>query len=321
MKHQRAVRYFLAGQQLAASGDKAAALERFRVALQLAPSQNYALALANVLMDLDRWHEAEARLAEILQRDPTDAQANLMMARIRSREGDVDEAILYYHRAIYGLWSGHPTVNRIAARFELIAFLEQHHYRQLVVSELQQIRAELPDDPVQKERAAALFLTHGMVADAADLYREAIHVNSRDAKAYAGLGQALFLAGNYRDAAPALHRAVALAPDDAASRTRLETNQAILAADPSARGLNGTERARRARNLLQRSLESLQHCAPNPPAALVSSAQHALRTRPRADAADAEIGLAEEIWQERVHSCPQNLPEEVLARVFARLAQ
>jgi Flp pilus assembly protein TadD len=65
--------------------------------------KDYALALAIALINLGRWEEAETHLTEVLQSDPTNGVANLMMARVSANRDRSAEAITCYHRAIYGL--------------------------------------------------------------------------------------------------------------------------------------------------------------------------------------------------------------------------
>jgi tetratricopeptide (TPR) repeat protein len=320
---ERAAAFFKSGQTLVAQGSRDRALERFRAALQLSPeNRDYGLALAEDLTHLGRLAEGEARLADILQHDPTDAIANLMMARIRARQGQTDDAVLSYHRAIYGLWPIDPGVNRLTVRFELIAFLQRLGRRKQLVGELQLVRGELPDEPSSKKRAATLFLAVGMPREAAELYREVARRAGRDGELYARLGEAEYLAGNYGPAETALRRAVALSPGNEALRSRLDATRDILNLDPSERRLAQSERSRRARELLRRSLAALEKCPPAQPAPLVAEALRALRpARIQRDTVIRDIELAEHLWSARGDACPGGAEEEVLGRVFGRLSQ
>ena len=50
---------------------------------------------------------------------------NLWLARLATRRHSIDDAIGYYHNAIYGAWAIDPDKNRRQARFELIEFLPE----------------------------------------------------------------------------------------------------------------------------------------------------------------------------------------------------
>ena len=91
--------------------------------------QNPATAIAD-------FREARAYLATLAERAPQDGDVNLELARLAARDRDSDDAILHYHRAIYGLWSADPDSNRRRARLELVDYLLQQGQRMNAQAEL-----------------------------------------------------------------------------------------------------------------------------------------------------------------------------------------
>ena len=112
-------RLFSEGEALLKQGRPADAAERFRSALTFArENPGYELALAQALMESGKLHDAEVVVTSMLERDPTDGPANLTLARIFTREGKLDDASSYYHRAIYGHWPANAAAQRLAVRLE-----------------------------------------------------------------------------------------------------------------------------------------------------------------------------------------------------------
>jgi len=103
-----------------------------------------------------------------------------------------------------------------------------------------------------------LFLWAGSPSHAADLFRELVKAHRHYAEGYAGLAEAEFEMGDYASAASAASNALRLDPEDAATRKRLETAQAILAIDPTLRRLGTAERFRRSQRLLQAAPASVK---------------------------------------------------------------
>ena len=66
--------------------------------------------------------EAQAMLADILDRMPNDGEANLLEARLLVRQGGLADAAASYHRAIYGTWRDNRT-RTVQARLELANLL------------------------------------------------------------------------------------------------------------------------------------------------------------------------------------------------------
>src|SRR5579885_625236 len=171
-RSQRANRHFEMGRQLAQQGRSDQAVEEYRAALSFSPNDTrYRLALALALMSFGRLDEAEAHLGELRESDPTNAVVNLALARISVRQHDWDEAVLDYHRAIFGLWPEQPEKNRVQARFELVDLLMRRQKQKEVLAELLELAAETPGDTAVQRRVASLLLANGAARNAADLYQ------------------------------------------------------------------------------------------------------------------------------------------------------
>src|SRR5665213_464769 len=116
-----ATRLFNEGQAMIARGDNLGAIERIRDALSIQRTNRfYQETLAETQLAAGKTTDAEATLRGLLESDPTDGQANLIMGRVLAKEGRFPEAISYFHRAIYGQWGEAAPQNRLQARFELI---------------------------------------------------------------------------------------------------------------------------------------------------------------------------------------------------------
>src|SRR6202049_954725 len=100
------------------------AVNEFRTAL-LYSRDNYAyqLDLAEALIGLKRTDEAYAYLINLWEREPENGLVNLELARIAAQKGDTEQALRYYHNAIYAIWPGDQEVQRRDARLELIKYL------------------------------------------------------------------------------------------------------------------------------------------------------------------------------------------------------
>ena len=316
------------GESLMTSGNLRDAIDHLRTASTLDRGTSlYTVALAQAIMSDGRPADAEPLLVPLLERDATDGATNLAMARALAKEGRLEEAKSYYHRAIYGLWAGNAERNRAAARFELIDLLAQNNQKQELLSELLPIQDEAPNDTATRKRIAHLFVVAGSPARAAAIFRDVLRHDARDADAYVGLGDAALALGDYPTARADLAAAMRLAPDDSAIMRRAKLADTVIAIDPTQRGLGLDEQARRSRNLLQMTIASARKClgtdAPQVAAAL-DSVTHGLvaSSGARSQAIEENLALAGQLWQMRGTKCttaPRD--EEALALVQDRIAR
>ncbi len=319
------------GTRLAAAGDYREAIDRFRSAsIAARGNRDYQLALADALVDAGKYSDAEAQLAEVLQRNATWGPANLAMARTLVNERRFAEATSYYHRAIYGQWENDAAESRVRTRFELIDLLVRQNSRQDLLAELLPLLDEAPDSLPLRERLGHLFVLAGSPTRATSIFQDILRHNPDDADAHAGLGEAAFARGNYRTARTSLLTAARLAPDDSTITERLALVDEVLSLDPTQRGLATAEQHRRSRTLLELASQELERCA-RPAAgsaarATIDSAKaflaRTVRPARQRRAYEANLDLAEHIWQTRQSACAAPAgPDDPVALVLARLAQ
>jgi tetratricopeptide (TPR) repeat protein len=284
-RHRGARAQFELGEAAVNAGRTADSLEHYRAALALDRDQpEYRRALAIALISLRRTAEAETHLEQILEFDPVDGEANLLLARINAGRGAVAETEAFYQRAIYGRWtnsasgSGESAARRLAARFELIEWLVQMGAIAPARAEQLRLQAEVPDVPFLQLELARRMLALGQPAPAAAILRRELERRA-DASIAADLAKAEMDMGNFVEARAAARRALNLDARDRQSRDRLAQINEVLALDPTQRGLPDAERFRRAQLLLKRVHQDLLTCtAIAPPGATDASAAAALST-------------------------------------------
>lgn len=326
-RRSRAEARYQHGMALFAAGHYADAADDFRAALTYEHSgQPYTLGLARSLMAMGQWNEAGSYLAELSEDDPTNGPVNLMLARIALRDRRDSEAITYYQRAIYGYWSDHPDENRVAARFELVGLLDRSKQGSQALAELLQLAGEVPvKDEADRQRVAALLLSHGAPQQAADLYHSILATNPDNGAVEEGLGDARFAMADYADARNAYHAAKRDGITDASLDQRLEVSESVLELDPFTPRLGAQVRLARERELLRLVAQSALRCAALTPE-LASAMRDTLATKPRkrreAETTDIEdpLILAEQIWQVRQTKCDGNPePDRALNIVMAKI--
>jgi len=322
-------RLYDAGQRLMQQGLSVDAENQFRAALSVArDNQQYQLALARALTAAGRLSDAEANLADLLQRDGTGGEPNLAMARVLTKEGRIPEAISYYHRAIYGQWKQNALANRMQARIELIDLLVSRNEKAGLLAELLPLQEEAPDDVKTKMELGRLFIAAGSPARGATVFRDVLREKPQDPDAHDGLGEAEFATGNYRTAAAQFQTVLRFRPDDNNARQRVEICNQVLTLDPAQRGLSVEERYRRSRKLLDLTLNDARPCvSSNASRDLIDTAEKALKQRVPASrqgpAYESNLDLSDQLWQARKTECgasavPANEP---LSLVLNRLAQ
>ncbi len=233
-----AQRSYTTGARLRAEGKANDAIDFLRDAHALERSNpEYELELIEALTAGGKTAEAEPLLTDILQREPNDGRANLIAARVANREGNTADAEAYYHRAIYGGWSGDAAAYRVSARMELIDLLVERNRKQELLAELISLDAEAPaSDKIQK-RLAQLFLVAGSPPRAASVYQALVDKDPADIAAYEGLGDAELEQGRYAAAHEAFLRAFYREPGNESVRTHLEMLNTVTGLDPTLRQL------------------------------------------------------------------------------------
>lgn len=326
-----AIQLYLEGERLAAEGRTAEAIDRLRTAVSLARgNRRYQTALARVLLAAGKPKEAESILSELLQKDATDGAASLVMARAMLAQKRVREAISYYHRATYGQWGNDAEGNPVSARFELTDLLARRGAQRELLAELLPLQDEAPNDLATRKRLAHLFIAAGSPSRAEDIFRDILRHNPGDPEAYAGIGEAEFARGNYRTARANFVAAARLAPKDSSIAAGLATADTVLALDPTQRGLATAEQYQRSRRVLELTLAAADSCAgatlPASEREVLDSARGVLNRKApharRRDALEANLDLAERVWQVRRRECAAPpAAGDPLALVLARIAQ
>src|SRR5271166_332619 len=222
-----------------------AAITEFRAALLYSRDDYfYQLNLAEALIGLKHTGEASAYLLNLWDREPENGVVNLELARIASQQGRTDDAIRYYHNAVYAAWPPDQQNKRRDARLELIELLLRIKAAGEAQAELMALAANEDDQPAQQEVIGNLFVRAGDYEHALAAYRIALRADRHNATALAGAGYAAFQLGQYPLAERYLQGAVVGNPNDTQSGNRLEITEMVLNMDPFRRQISVAERDR-----------------------------------------------------------------------------
>jgi tetratricopeptide (TPR) repeat protein len=305
---------------------KAHALDRKNV--------GYELALISALMAAGKISEAEPLMDEVLERNSNSGPANLIAARLMIRKGDTSSADAYYHRAIYGSWPNDADAHRMSARLELVDFLAANGRRQELLAELLPLREQAGNNPAVEPQLGKLFLAAGSPGRATEVYRSLVQQNSKDAAAYAGLGEAELQQGQFRAARAAFVSASVYNPSDALLRQRLELLNTLAKIDPTPRGLSSIEKYRRSIDILQMAQAAFEPCVAQHTGAssgewkqLLTDAKNTISQKapahPANEISEQILALAQKLWRARVNLCgaANSTAEEPLRLIMAKLAE
>jgi len=329
---------YLTGSRLLREGRAGEAVNFLRDAHSLQrQNPDYELQLITALAADGKTTEAEPLLTEILQRDPNGGPANLIAARLMNLQGNTSDAEAYYHRAIFGGWSGDKAAHRVSARMELIDLLARKNQKQELLAELISLEAESPaSDDIQK-RLGKLFLLAGAPARAAGVYAALIEKNPKDIAAYEGMGDAELGQSQYRAAHEAFLGAYLRDPNNASVRAHLQTLNTVTEIDPTLRRLTSAEKYRRSVRILEMTRATLDQClAKNPPGNSASSdenrqlfqtADAALAQKEPAhvtnEIAEGVLSLAEKLWHAEKTTCGEDASDsdqDALNLIMRKLA-
>lgn len=253
---------FLIGQRQRAMLDPQSAIASFRAALNYdRDNYEYELNLAKALTDLNRFDEADAYLGGLWERRPEDGDVNLQLARLAVHQGSVDDALRYYHNAIYGIWPSDSEVHRRRSRLELISFLLTKLDRTQAQAELIAMASGLPPDLDPHLQVANLFFKVGDYDHSLAQFREVLALDPKNPQALAGAGQAAFQLGQYATAERYLRGAWDENHRDAETERLLKTASLVLNFDPSRRRISDRERFRRVAAAFHQAGDRLQSCA------------------------------------------------------------
>jgi tetratricopeptide (TPR) repeat protein len=281
--------WYQRGERALKESHPSAAVEDFRNALAYSRDNDlYRLRLAQALMADHRPQEARSHLLLLWEKEPGDGTINLELARLAAMWGDRQQAVRYYHAALYGVWLDEPTAHRWQIRFELSEYFLQRNTIQDTKdaqAELVALAAELPpQDAAAQTRLGTLLLRAGLNARALAAFRAALAAQPNLMPALKGGSEAAFRMAEYQTARHYLLPIVAQDPKDQSALEMLNLCDLVLKLDPFARGLASHEQARRALRDFQIALARAQKCAvpaiapASPPASQTAAPQDDLST-------------------------------------------
>jgi tetratricopeptide (TPR) repeat protein len=310
VQHEASARY-QSGMRLLHNGDKQAALATLQRAHTLdRDRREYTLGLSEALVANNMREAAEARLRDLLTEDSNDGRANLLLARLLASESKPEDATAYYHRAIYGVWHGDTAAEVWQVRMELARYLAKVQRPQELLSELLLVQDRAAKDPALAREVAGLFLAAGSSTRAAQMYRDLLRQTPNDAQAYRGLGEAELLQGDYRAAESMFLSALRHNPADPTLAHRVHFANTLALLDPTPRRLTSAEKYNRATRLLA----SIQ-CGDLPP-------ETQKRGPATNEVAEAQLALAEQMWEQRAQLCPGKPPaDEATALIMQKLKE
>lgn len=222
-----------------------AAIPEFRAALLYSRDDfDFRLGLAQALMGLHRTAEAYTYLINLWGRRPENGLVNVELARIAAERGQTDQALRYYHNAIYANWPSGQESQARETRFELVDYLLKINARTQAQSELISLAAFVEEDATQQARLGALFFRVQDYEHALAAYRRGLTANPHDAVALTGAGTAAYDMGRYALAQHYLQEAVDLNPGDYISNDRLKITKLVLQLDPFRPRIRTAERNR-----------------------------------------------------------------------------
>ena len=205
----------------------------FQVALTYSRDNfEYQLRLAQTLVTLRRTEEARVYLMNLWERQPESGPVNLQLARIYAGEGDVTQALRYYHNAIYAVWSGNAEGQQLFTRLELVRFLIHSRTFNQAEAELVAVGRSLPENASLQMEIGDLFMRVPDYERAYGLYRQALKTDRHNADALARVGRAAFEMGQCQLAERYLKSAMVERPDDAQSGQLLANCTALHKLDP-----------------------------------------------------------------------------------------
>jgi len=241
------------------------AVTEFRAALLYSRDNYfYQLNLAEALLGMGHTREASAYLLNLWDREPENGLVNLELARIASRQGRTDEAIRYYHNAVYAVWTLDEERMRLVARLELIELLLRIGATTQAQSELIALAENAGEDPAQQQKIGDLFLRAQDYEHALTAYHVSLRSSPHNAAAMAGAGHAALELGRYPQAQRYLQEAVKENPDDTESAERLKMVQMVVRMDPFRRQISGAERSRAVVTAFELAGQRLKSCPVRP---------------------------------------------------------
>jgi tetratricopeptide (TPR) repeat protein len=268
------------------------AVMEFRSALLYSrDNYTYQLNLAEALIGLKQTSEASTYLVNLWDREPENGVVNLDLARIAVQKEQTEQALRYYHNAIYATWPDDQESKRRDARLELIEFLLDTNARAQAESELIALAENVDDDSPEQVRVGDLFVRTLDYERAFAAYRLRLRNDRHNRTALAGAGLAAFELGRYPEARRYLESAVAADAGDTASAARLKTAELAVQMDPFQRQISMAQRNKIVVEAFATAGERIKACgspqrseSPAPPSSQATLAESWTKMKPRVTA-------------------------------------
>ena len=224
-------RWLERGEQALRDGKPQVAIDALSSALAFSPSQrDTEIKLAEALASAGRVQEATVYFNALLESQQGNGLINLQLARLAARQGNQNEAISDYQKAIYGNWEGDGYVRRREVRLELVDYLVEHQLFDQARSELLVASGNAPSDDLSIQLDIARHMEQAQdPADALHLYRTLLHRHGSLREALEGAGRTAFQLGRYVEAKHYLTRALESSDTDEASNqnSNQDSNQEL----------------------------------------------------------------------------------------------
>ncbi|MGH9430251.1 MAG: tetratricopeptide repeat protein [Terriglobia bacterium] len=244
------------------SGHPLAAVDDFRTGLLYSQDNGpLQLQLAGALFAANRAGEARDYLLRLWEDNPADGAVNLELGRIALRNGNVTQAIRYYHSAIDGVWPGGAEAHRRPIRKELYEALISRGFRTEALAELVVLSEETPDNAGLRAEVGSLFMQAHDYDAALKQFQRATGLDHRLEAAWKGAGESAYQMGDYRLARRYLLRALALDARDNQVAEMLNTSDFVLEIDPFSPHLPTADRRKRVIHAYHQALTRLKACA------------------------------------------------------------
>ena len=323
---------FSNGQRLMGAGNTTSALESLRRAHVLErTNKRYTLALVEGLMAAASNVEAASLVTPVLQTDPNDGRANLLMARLMLKTARFPEAQAYFHRAIYGGWDENALDRRVQTRLELVQALATAGKTTDLLPELLPLETDAWNNSTALRQVANYYLIAGSPNRARETLHALIRRDPANPSLYESLGRAELDRGDFRAAQKAFLTAFSYSPDDGRIRSDMELSSALFALDPTPRKLRSAEKDQRSARILELAEEEANACLALPEVRdgdrrrLQDQLEKTSQPGPGITNEESEqkLGEAEVLWQvERTVCSPKgSLKWNELNLIMRKLAQ
>lgn len=242
-----------------------AAVTSFRTSLLYdRDNDSYQLNLAEALLGMKRTDEAYAYLISLWDKAPENGMVNLELARISAQRNDTNQALRFYHDAIYATWPGDQEAETRNCRLELIHYLLRSGALAQAQAELMALAANVANDSPEQVHLGQLFLQTQGYQQALRAFELGLRSNRHNQQAMLGAGIAAFHLGRYPSAERYLVEAVIASPHDAQSTAWLRKTRAVLQMDPFRPEMSEAERNRIAIHAFSIAGNRLKSCPAAP---------------------------------------------------------